>query len=130
LARATVDHSETEEMVLSGFITEEQARSHPLRNVITRSVGSDPGPLVDIWVLPQTAGECFLVCSDGLTGEVPDGDIGAILSYAADPAAAADILIDRALGAGGRDNVTVIVIDVSAEPGLVVDESTAPRADS
>lgn len=126
LARATVDHSEVEELILAGRITEEQARTHPLRNVITRSVGQSPPPVVDLWVLPQSAGERFLICSDGLTGEVGEDAISRAL--AAFPAEqAAEALVDQALAGFGRDNVSVIVLDVDQPTDDMADEQTNPR---
>lgn len=127
LARATIDHSETEEMVLEGVISADEARTHRLRNVITRSLGQPMPPQVDLWLLPQTAGERFLVCSDGLTGEVPDADIAAILHRCPDPAEAADQLVDAALAHGGRDNISVIVFNVEGTLETDVDEVTNPR---
>ena len=127
LDRATIDHSETEELVLEGVITPEEARSHRARNVITRSLGSAVFPQVDLWVLPQTAGERFLICSDGLTGEVDDTHIEGILAARPDPAAAADALVEAALAAGGRDNVTAVVLNIEGTLDSEVDEETNPR---
>ena len=75
LVQVTTDHSEVEELVAAGQITGEQARTHPNRNVITRSLGTDPGPKPDLWVFPPRPVECFLICSDGLTGERRDAQI-------------------------------------------------------
>lgn len=127
LARATIDHSETEELVLEGVITPEEARTHRLRNVITRSLGQPEPPQVDLWVLPQTAGERFLVCSDGLSGEIPDADIAALLQRFPDPAEAVDALVDAALAHGGRDNISVIVFNVEGSLESDIDEVTNPR---
>lgn len=121
----TVDHSEVQELVTAGQLTAEEARVHPGRNVITRSIGSDPGPVVDVVVLSPRADDRFLVCSDGLTTELTDSEIAAVLAGADRPQAAADSLVAAAVSAGGRDNVTVIVADV--ESGEVVDGPTAPR---
>ncbi|HBX79765.1 MAG: protein phosphatase 2C domain-containing protein [Propionibacteriaceae bacterium] len=111
LTRITVDHSEVEQLVQDGVITEEQARVHPARHMITRSLGSLPAPEPDLWVLPQHAGERFLLCTDGLTNELTDDEIAGVLE-AHDATVAADQLVERALAAGGRDNVSVIVVDV------------------
>ncbi len=127
LARATIDHSETEELVLDGVITAEQARHHHHRNVITRSLGQAEPPQVDLWVLPQTPGERFLICSDGLSGEVEDADLRAILVAHPDPEAAADALVEAALAAGGRDNVTALVVAVEGSHSDDVDDQTNPR---
>ena len=117
LTRATVDHSEAEELMLEGVISEEQARTHRSRNIVTRSVGQPDTPRVDLWLLPQQAGDRFLVCSDGLNGELTDPDIAAILAAHADPGAAAAALVGAAVQAGGRDNVTAIVVDVLDRAG-------------
>lgn len=127
LSRATIDHSETEEMIMEGRITEDEARRHTLRNVITRSVGSNPAPQVDLWVLPQTPGERFLVCSDGLTNELTDAEIAAVVLSERDPATATRILVERALAGGGRDNASVIVVDLPMSEVEEVDEITHPR---
>lgn len=127
LSRATVDHSETEEMVLAGQITEQQARTHHRRNIITRSIGTPGVPQVDLWVLPQSGGERFLICSDGLTSELDDEQIASVLREEPDPANAVDSLVEGALQAGARDNVTVLVVDVEGHGSDGADENTNPR---
>ena len=111
LRRLTVDHSEVEELVAQGLIDADEARVHPARHIITRSVGMRPTPTVDVWLLPETAGERFLLCSDGLTGELTDPEIAAVLATDA------------------RDNVTVIVVDVVGAENDAGDESTVPQAE-
>ncbi len=113
LARATIDHSEVEELLLAGRITTSEARHHPDRNIITRSLGTTPPPQVDLWVTPPVPGERFLLCSDGLVTEVEDAEIAGVLSRTTDPDAAAKALIGLALERGARDNVTVLVVDVT-----------------
>jgi PPM family protein phosphatase len=113
LTQVTVDHSEVEELLAAGQITAEQARIYPRRNVITRSLGSDPAPIADVWVFPPTPGERFLICSDGLPLEVDDAVIGQILRAQREPQRAADLLVERAVSAGGRDNVTAVVVDLA-----------------
>ncbi len=87
---------------------------------MTRSLGSDPGPAPDLWLVQPAAGDRYLVCSDGLTGELEDPAIAELLAANPDPQAAADQLIGQALAAGGNDNVTAVVLDVlevrAAEP--------------
>ncbi|MFT3970044.1 MAG: protein phosphatase 2C domain-containing protein [Micropruina sp.] len=112
LHRATVDHSEVEELLAGGLITAEQAREHPARHIITRSVGIRPAPSADVWVLPQVAGERFLLCSDGLTSELDDDQIATVLAAHPDPTEAAEALIEAVLATPARDNVTVVVVDV------------------
>lgn len=129
LVQVTVDHSEVEELVAAGRITSEQARRHPRRNVVTRSLGSDPAPTPDIWVLPAVPGERFLICSDGLTSEVLEPDIAGVLGRGQAPQDVADTLVAMALAAGGHDNVSVIVVDLPAPTDAVlVEVATAPRA--
>jgi PPM family protein phosphatase len=128
LEQLTVDHSEVQEMVLAGVITKEQARVHPRRNVITRALGSDAGLHPDRWLLPPISGDRYLVCSDGLFSELPDEVILALLSVGP-PQQAAEALVAAANDAGGRDNVTAIVVDVeSADADFSgADETTLPR---
>lgn len=128
LRRATVDHSEVEELLAEGLIDAEQARIHPARNIITRSVGMRPAPSVDLWVLPQTPGERFLLCSDGLTSELDDDEIAAVLAAHPDPAEAADALVAAVLATQARDNVTVLVVDVRGAEDGSGDEITVPRS--
>jgi PPM family protein phosphatase len=128
LTQLTVDHSEAEEMVIAGQITREQVREYEHRNVVTRSLGSDPAPSPDSWVFPSIDGERFLLCSDGLTREVRDEDILDRVASADDPQSVAEELLDLALTAGGSDNVTVIVVDgAGRSPESVVEEDTVPR---
>ena len=127
MARATTDHSEVEELILEGRITEDEARTHKLRNVITRSMGTDPAPQVDTWVLPQTPGERFLVCSDGLTTELTDPQIAEVLLSGADAGQAAETLLALVLAAGARDNVSIIVVDLLGDAENDLDEQTLPR---
>jgi PPM family protein phosphatase len=128
LSRATVDHSEVEELIMQGVITVEQARWHSLRSVVTRSVGTQPAPQVDVWVLPQTPGERFVVCSDGLNAELTDEDLQRILNENPDAETAARELVDAAIEAGGSDNISVVVLNVAADVGADVEETTNPRS--
>jgi serine/threonine protein phosphatase PrpC len=121
----TVDHSEVQELVLAGVITREQARIHPRRNVVTRALGSDTGLLPDHWLLPAIGGDRYLICSDGLFSELPDEVILPLLSVGV-PQQAADALVAAANNAGGRDNVTVVVVDIDSDNDGV-DEATLPR---
>jgi len=112
LRRVTIDHSYVQELVSTGHITDDEARTHPRRNIITRALGIEPDVKVDWWTLPLVEGDRFLLCSDGLVDEVADSDIVATLLEHDDPQDAADSLIAQANEAGGRDNITVIVLDV------------------
>ncbi|WP_166845540.1 PP2C family serine/threonine-protein phosphatase [Isoptericola sp. BMS4] len=125
LEQVSVDHSEVQELVDAGRITADQAATHPRRHVVTRALGAPDDPEPDFWFLPVHAGDRMLVCSDGLTVELGDRRIAEVLLMEADPQRAADRLVAEALEAGGRDNITVIVVGAT---GLTDDlESTAPR---
>jgi protein phosphatase len=112
--QVTVDHSEVQELVLAGVLTREQARIHPRRNIVTRALGGDPALLADHWLLPAVSGDRYLLCSDGLHGELPDEAIAELLA-AGDPQQAAAALVTAANDAGGHDNTTVIVVDIDAD---------------
>ncbi len=116
LDQLTVDHSAVQELIDAGRLSPQDARSHPRRNVVTRSLGSQPSPDPDVWLVPPGAGDRYLVCSDGLTGELEDPAIAEVLGASPDPQAAADELVRHALAAGGNDNVTVVVLDVAEDP--------------
>lgn len=114
LSQITVDHSHVQELVDAGVITPEQAARHPERNVITRAVGSAEGYKPDFWLVPMVTGDRLLLCSDGLLKETEADDIGRILRTVTAPAEAVDTLLDLALGAGARDNVSIVIVDVRA----------------
>ncbi len=118
LRRVTVDHSYVQELVTTGHITDDEARTHPRRNIVTRALGIDPSVRVDAWTLPIVRGDRFLLCSDGLVDEVRDDAISDVLTTISDAQRAADELVALANREGGRDNVTVVVVDVldGAEP--------------
>ena len=109
----TVDHSEVQEMVDSGKISEDEARTHPRRHVITRALGTGDDAEPDTWLLPVEEGDRLLVCSDGLSGELSDDEICTLLSEVQDPQEVCDELVAATLRAGARDNVTVVVVDIS-----------------
>ncbi|WP_426976636.1 PP2C family protein-serine/threonine phosphatase [Pseudarthrobacter sp. O4] len=118
-SQVSVDHSEVQELVDAGQISRAEAAVHPRRHVVTRALGAGDETGADYWLLPVEEGDRILVCSDGLNGELDDGQIAAILGSEADPQAAVDELIQAALGSGGRDNVTCIVVDASNVPAAV-----------
>ena len=129
LTQLSVDHSEVQELLVAGRISAAEAREHPRRNVITRSLGSDPAPRPDQWLLPPSLGERFLLCSDGLVDELDDEVIASHLRSAAPVQDVADALITAAVGAGGRDNVTVVVVDVlDVLVDNAADDDTVPRS--
>jgi hypothetical protein len=102
-----------QELVAEGAITRDEARTHPRRNIVTRALGIEPTVRVDSWNMPIIRGDRFVICSVGDVDEVADPDITAILlQHSDDPQAAADALVGAANGAGGRDNITVVIVDV------------------
>lgn len=112
LRRVTVDHSYVQELVDTGHISEAEARRHPRRNIVTRALGIEPSVRVDIKVVSFVRGDRYVICSDGLVDEVDDQEIGEIIEQFDAPQEAADALCAAANRNGGRDNVTVIVLDV------------------
>jgi len=107
----TSDHSWVNEQIQSGVISPEQARSHPLRNVVTRALGGRSDLVVDIQARRMGPGEVLLLCSDGLTTMIGDEDIASILDEAeGDVARAAGALVDEANERGGEDNITVVLL--------------------
>lgn len=114
LEQLTVDHSVVQELVDAGHITREEAEVHPQGNVITRAVGFHDAPVPDYRVIPVEVGSRIVVCSDGLTKELTTHGIRHFLLSQPSAADAASALVEAALDNGGRDNVTVIVLDVLA----------------
>lgn len=112
LQQVTVDHSAVQEMVDAGLLDPQHAENHPERNVITRAIGADEYVDADVWLLPATGPQTFLICSDGLTKELDDDQIARVLAShpGNDDVSAADALVDAALENGGRDNVSVVVV--------------------
>jgi serine/threonine protein phosphatase PrpC len=125
--QVTVDHSVVQELVDSGAITKDQAEHHPDSNVITRAIGFNDVPAPDLWMIPVTEGLRLMICSDGLTKELSDEDIRGHM-IAQNPAReTASALVDAALGRGGRDNVTVVIVDIVSSTGDFDLDQTVPR---
>jgi protein phosphatase len=112
LTRLSVDHSYVQELVNEGIITPEEARVHPRRNIVTRALGIDRSVVVDVFSHVVRTGDRIVLCSDGLVDEVSDADIAIVLGQHSDPQDTSEALVMVANTAGGRDNTTVIVIDV------------------
>jgi len=111
IEQLTRDHSWVNEQIENGAISPEQARSHPLRNVVTRALGGRADLVVDIQSRRMQAGDMLLLCSDGLTTMVPDEDIARILRESqGDVAKAAQALVSTANERGGEDNITVVLL--------------------
>ncbi|MBC7591631.1 MAG: serine/threonine-protein phosphatase [Salinibacterium sp.] len=128
LSQVTTDHSVVQELVESGALTRDEAENHPDSNIITRAVGFNAHPFPDIWMVPVRTGLRLLICSDGLTKEVSDDRLRLHMGAGLSTQETAGALIDAALAAGGRDNVTAIVVDVLEAPDVVDLEDTAPRS--
>jgi serine/threonine protein phosphatase PrpC len=128
LVQLSTDHSEVQEFVAAGQLSPDEARTHPRRNIVTRSLGTTPPPRPDQWLLPPTLGERFLICSDGLPDELTDDEIEVSMSGSGTAQAIADELVERAVSAGGRDNVTAVVVVVTALSDSSADEDTVPRS--
>lgn len=110
LLRMTSDHSWVNEQVKLGLMNDDTAQRHPMRNIVTRALGSRPDVLVDLTSLQIRPGDVFLLCSDGLNTMLADDQIHAVmLAHRHDPEAACKALVEEANRHGGDDNVTVVV---------------------
>ena len=122
VSQVSTDHSVIQELLDAGEISLDDIAAHRDRHVVTRVIGSEPPPEVDLWIFDPTVGQRFLLCSDGVHGEVRAGDIDAALRLR-EPSDTVRALIDAAFAAGARDNLSAVVVDVVSR----VDElTTAP----
>ena len=112
LRQVTRDHTLVADLVALGQITPEQAETHPRRNLVTRVIGT-PDINVDEFELELAAGDRIVLCSDGLNSMLRDNEIAEKLRNASSPSDAAWSLVEAANAAGGSDNTTVAVVDVS-----------------
>jgi serine/threonine protein phosphatase PrpC len=126
LERLTTDHSLVEELKRRGRITEEEAEEHPQKSVITRALGPEAAVEVDTLTYPARPGDVFLLCSDGLTGMVPEDRIAEILAEAPDLGEAGPTLIREANERGGRDNITVVLFRLEEVAGDADPEADRP----
>lgn len=110
ITRITKDHSLVERMVDMGDITEEEARRHPNRNLITRALGPDADAQCDSYVCPMKAGEYLLLCTDGLVGTVTDQEMLFEVIHGEDPDSCLARLIEIAKSQGAPDNVTAVLM--------------------
>ncbi|MBR1584712.1 MAG: Stp1/IreP family PP2C-type Ser/Thr phosphatase [Clostridia bacterium] len=113
IRQISVDHSMVGEMLRDGLITPEQALRHPYRNVITRALGAAGDVEVDITVLNKQAGDQYLICSDGLSEYVMPQQMADVMT-ALPLEEAADTFLRLALEGGGRDNISVVLAEVTA----------------
>jgi protein phosphatase len=118
LARLTSDHSWVNEQVRMGFLTDDAAQRHPMRNIVTRALGSREDVAVDVALESFHEGDVLLLCSDGLNTMVPDEDIRDLLErHRDDPRSACRSLVEEANRRGGEDNITVVVVAARGEAG-------------
>jgi PPM family protein phosphatase len=111
ISQLTSDHSWVNEQIQSGVISADQARTHPLRNVVTRALGGKPDLQVDMQQHKGQAGDILLLCSDGLTTMIADDEIARLVREAdGDVDKAAQSLVSSANAKGGEDNITVLLI--------------------
>lgn len=115
LRQVSVDHSYVQELLTEGLINADEARTHARRNIVTRALGIEDRVAVDSWTIPLVSGDRFVLCSDGLVDEVDDAEILSTLRDEPDPERAAARLVAAANSHGGRDNVTVVVVDVGGD---------------
>ncbi|NQX03888.1 serine/threonine-protein phosphatase [Rathayibacter sp. VKM Ac-2856] len=120
IQQLTVDHSAVQELVSAGLLSREAAESHPDRNIVTRALGADDEVETDVWTLPIVPRASYLLCSDGLTKELSDARIAGFFARRdageLDGVDLAEALVRAAVEAGGRDNVTVVVVDAVLAP--------------
>ncbi|HEY3212223.1 MAG TPA: Stp1/IreP family PP2C-type Ser/Thr phosphatase [Actinomycetota bacterium] len=117
LTQITEDHTLVHRMVMEGEISEEEAETHPHRSILTRALGVDQNIQVDEGDLEVEPGDRLLLCTDGLTGMVPEGQIREILLESLDPQEAVDKLVKVANRAGGIDNITALILDFADDGG-------------
>ncbi len=114
LQQLTSDHSYVQQLLDSGLIIASEVASHPRRNIISQALGLSENrhdtPKIDHLTGIFNKNDTLLLCSDGLTGEIPDKEIALIFAQEKDNTTRADRLIKAALANGGRDNVTVIMV--------------------
>jgi protein phosphatase len=127
LVQITKDHSYVQEQVDAGYLTPEQARTHPYSNVITRCVGANNDVMPDIYAGTVKPKDLFLLASDGLTGMLEDGELAGVLGSGRAPEDQVTELVAAANRSGGLDNITAIVIRVDTVDAPSADDTLVPR---
>lgn len=113
LMRLTDDHSWVAEQVRLGFLTEEEAREHQWKSVVNNALGGEERVRLELFGLPVKAGDRLLICSDGLSGVVPEGELLRFLNRRDTPETVTRLLVNAANDAGGPDNITAVIVDVT-----------------
>lgn len=114
MLQLTKDHSYVQEQVDAGYLTQEDARTHPYSNVITRCVGANEDVIPDTYLGTLRAGDLFLLASDGLTGMIDDPRLQQLLESSREPQDLSDALVTEANRVGGLDNITVILVRIDS----------------
>jgi PPM family protein phosphatase len=133
LTQVTKDHSYVQEQVDAGYLTPEQARTHPYSNVITRCVGANSDVMPDVYVGAVRPKDLFLIASDGLTGMLEDPQLAEILLAERMPQEQVDDLVAEANRHGGLDNITAIIVRIDsveqpeADTTAALPAATRPR---
>jgi len=125
LTQLTEDHSVVADLVREGSISPEEAEVHPQRNIVTRVLGVYETVEVDLWPVDPIGHDRYLLCSDGLFNEVSADQISSVLRRLDDPNEAASELVRLANEGGGRDNITVVIVDVVDDGGVAEAASAA-----
>ena len=128
LLQLTKDHSYVQEQVDAGYLSPEEARTHPYSNVITRCVGANDDVAPDTYVGGLHPGDMFLLASDGLTGMIEDARLHEILRSSPDPQRLVETLVAEANRLGGLDNITAIVVRIDGIPAPSAKPAAAPGA--
>src|SRR6266699_1300852 len=124
LHRETTDHSIVEEEVRAGRMSPEQAANHPSKNVISRALGAEESVEVDMKTIEVENGTAFLLCSDGITRHIPDGELGRLLTSYENPNQAAEEMKRLCYERGAEDNLTAVIVQVGAPAFQAIDAET------
>jgi len=133
LTRLTDDHSWVHEQVSAGILTEDEAKTHPLKNVVTRALGGGPSVAPDLREMEFLPGDAFLFCSDGLTTMLSDEEIRDCVAVdeKKDAEAVCQDLVDLANEKGGVDNITVVIVRIpNAKTTAKADVKADVKADA
>ena len=128
LRQITVDHSHVQTLVERGAISAAEARTHYQRNIVLRALGIDSSIEIDLFPLQARDGDRFILCSDGLVDEAEDSEIETEVRLKSDPQELAERLVDLANAHGGRDNITVVVVDFESVPGTAESDLDSNRS--